>query len=180
MKTIKSNQTELTALERDEQVARWVELSAARISRQPDEKTARGRPKGGVNSAAKEIGVSEPDARRAVKVAKLSDEAKAAAREVGLDDNRTALLEAAANRRLADEYDAARERGEVVGPSGGGDSTVPVRNAATAAEVGFTRKQIHEAREIRDAEVAQPGIVGSGFACALRRNTPPPFDIQSK
>ena len=35
------------------------------------------------------------DALRAVKVASLSDEAKDAAREEGLDDNRTALLDAA-------------------------------------------------------------------------------------
>jgi hypothetical protein len=68
-------------------------------------------------------------------------------------------IEAGAKRRLADEYDAAQERGEVVGPKGGGDSTVPVRTAATAADLGLTRKQIHEAREVRDAELADPGIV---------------------
>lgn len=54
-------------------------------------------------------------------------------------------------RRLADEYDAAQERGEVVGPKGGGDSTVPKRNAATSKDIGLSRKEIHEARSIRDA-----------------------------
>jgi hypothetical protein len=68
-------------------------------------------------------------------------------------------IEAGAKRRLADEYDAAQERGEVVGPRGGGDSTVPVRNAATAADLGLTRKEIHDAREVRNAEQADPGIV---------------------
>jgi hypothetical protein len=68
-------------------------------------------------------------------------------------------IEAQAKRRLADEYDAAQERGEVVGRGGGGDTTVPVRNAATAADVGLTRKEIHEARIIRDAEEENSGII---------------------
>lgn len=72
-------------------------------------------------------------------------------------------LEAAAKRRLADEYDAAQERGEVAvasdklrrGPA------VPKENDGkpTAASLGLSRKDIHEAREIRDAEKAEPGIV---------------------
>jgi hypothetical protein len=52
---------------------------------------------------------------------------------------------------LADEYDAAQERGEVVGRNGGGDTTVPVRNAATAADLGITQKMIHEGRAISNA-----------------------------
>ena len=40
-------------------------------------------------------GVNPMDVSRAAKVASLTDEAKEAAREVGLDDNRSALLEAA-------------------------------------------------------------------------------------
>lgn len=104
------HRAELTALERDEQVALWVKLNAERISRQSDEKIGRGRPKGGVNSAAKEIGLSEPDARRAVKVASLSKEAKEAAREAGLDDNRTALLDAAKHDNVADQVAAIQQR----------------------------------------------------------------------
>ncbi len=41
----------------------------------------------GVRQASRELGVSEPDARRALKVASLTDEAKQAAIDVGLDDN---------------------------------------------------------------------------------------------
>lgn len=88
------HRAELTALQRDEQVALWVELSASRISSQPETKMERGRPESGVNAAARDLGLSKADAHRAVKVASLSDEAKDAAREVGLDDNRTALLAA--------------------------------------------------------------------------------------
>lgn len=64
-------------------------------------------------------------------------------------------IEAAASRRLADEYDAAQERGDVVGKlRSQAELTKP-----TAADVGLTRKEIHEARIIRDAEEADPGIV---------------------
>lgn len=64
--------------------------------------------------------------------------------------------EAQAKRRLADEYDAAQARGEV---ARSGDTLrtgpgVPKQNAgkATAADVGLTRKEIHEARRICDAD----------------------------
>lgn len=56
-----------------------------------------------------------------------------------------------------------------VGPRGGGDSTVPVRNAATAADLGLSRKEIHEARIIRDAEEAEPGIVKKTLDEAIER-----------
>ena len=88
------HRAELTVLERDEQIAEWVRLSDV-VSRQHDAKPKTGRPEGGTRAAARELGLSEPDARRAVKVSELTQEAKDAAREVGLDDNRSALLRAA-------------------------------------------------------------------------------------
>jgi len=70
-------------------------------------------------------------------------------------------IEARAKLRLADEYDAAQERGEVARGSVRTD-IVPDENdvrPATAADLGLTRKDIHEARLVRDAELAKPGIV---------------------
>lgn len=69
-------------------------------------------------------------------------------------------IEALAKRRLADEYDAAQDRGEVAGHGGArnfklGDAKVET----TAAEVGLSHWEIHEAKQIRDAEEAEPGIV---------------------
>lgn len=67
-------------------------------------------------------------------------------------------IEAAAKRRLADEYDAAQERGEVAGR--GKPVNVPEGNIkAKVTDLGLTRKDIHEARIVRDAEQADPGIV---------------------
>lgn len=87
------HRAELTALERDEQVAKWVDLSSRRVSDNLSEKK-KGRP-GAAAMASRDLNVSERDVQRAVKVASLTEEAKEAARDVGLDDNRTALLEAA-------------------------------------------------------------------------------------
>jgi hypothetical protein len=68
------------------------------------------------------------------------------------------LIEARAKSRLADEYDAAQERGEV--SSGGGrPDCVDDGNAvpATAADIGLRRDEIHEARQIRNFEDQNPG-----------------------
>ena len=59
------------------------------------------------------------------------------------------LIEAQAKIRLADEYDAAQERGEV-GKSGARTDLVPVGNEVTPS-AAYTRvshaKQIHDARQ---------------------------------
>ena len=65
-------------------------------------------------------------------------------------------IEAAAKRRLADEYDGAQQRGELQRRGGDGTSKTEV---PTASDIGLTHKDIHEARQIRDAELAVPGIV---------------------
>lgn len=78
-------------------------------------------------------------------------------------------IQAQAKRRLADEYDAAQERGEL--RTKANNKLLPVQEEAGAlfeedtpeavgvADIGLTHKQIHEARQIRDAEEADPGIV---------------------
>lgn len=110
---------ELPALERDIQLARWMELSGSGILAQVAPKLSVGRPEGGVRAAARELGINRDDARRAAKVANLSDEARQTAREVGLDDNRTALLKAsrAEPARQADvlREHAAHRQGGVAG-----------------------------------------------------------------
>lgn len=56
-----------------------------------------------------------------------------------------------AKRRLADEYDAAQERGEVASQRDGRRPS-QVEGQTTAADIGLTHKEIHEARQIRNAE----------------------------
>lgn len=52
---------------------------------------------------------------------------------------------------LADEYDAAQERGEVAGPTGNHLRSDAERKP-TAADIGLSRKDVHESRLIRDAK----------------------------
>lgn len=67
-----------------------------------------------------------------------------------------AIVRGCTKRRLADEYDAAQERGEVRTQGGNQTSKAEV---CGPAEIGLTHKDIHEARIVRDAENADPGIV---------------------
>ena len=105
------HRAELSALERDEQVALWVRLNKERVNAsQVGTHNKRGQVPGGVNAAARELGIGKNDAHRAVKVAGLSDEAKQAAREAGLEDNRTALLDAAKHKTVAEQVSAIHHR----------------------------------------------------------------------
>jgi hypothetical protein len=95
------HRAELTALQRDEQIAEWVRIWEQKQAAAPGQfvqEPQGGRPEGGVAQAARELSVpgKTADARRktierAIEVAGLTDEAKAAAKDVGLDDNQSAL-----------------------------------------------------------------------------------------
>jgi hypothetical protein len=69
------------------------------------------------------------------------------------------LIESGAKRRLADEYDDAQERGEVASSTDGSLGRSNGERPATSADIGLTRKQVYEARQIRDAEGRDPGVI---------------------
>lgn len=110
------HRSELTALQRDEHIARWLELeravqSAQVVQNESKREDGRGhRPEGGRSAASREIGVNRENARRAEKVASLSDEAKAEAVKIGLDNNRSALLDAAKETTIAGQVNALQRR----------------------------------------------------------------------
>lgn len=83
-------------------------------------------------------------------------------------------IEAAAKRRLADEYDDAQTRGDV-GQQGARTDLVRDANevVASAAHLGLNRREIHEARQLRDAEAADPGIVRRVLDDRLARGEEP-------
>lgn len=66
-------------------------------------------------------------------------------------------IESLAKRRLADEYDAAQERGELATQRDGRRPS-SAEGQTTVADIGLTHKDVHEARVIRDAEAADPGV----------------------
>ena len=88
------HRAELTVLQRSEQIARWAGLAEKVYQvgtpggRQPKE--------GGVRKAARELNITPNDVSRSKKVASLTEKAKEAARQRGLDDNQSALIAAAA------------------------------------------------------------------------------------
>ena len=55
----------------------------------------------------------------------------------------------------------------------GWESGVDKRNTTTAADLGLRRDQIHDARLIRDAEVAEPGFVRRTLEDKLERGEAP-------
>ena len=86
------HRSELTALERATQIARWAELTAAKVG-QVDPPSGGAQPaEKGIRKVARELGLERKDVERAVKVASMSPEAKQAACDADLDDNRNALL----------------------------------------------------------------------------------------
>jgi hypothetical protein len=83
-------------------------------------------------------------------------------------------IEAAAKRRLADEYDAAQQRGEIAGHGGDKVSNVAKSNVApTSADIGIRRDEIFESRRLRDAEKLSPGITRETLDKALEEGREP-------
>jgi hypothetical protein len=80
-----------TALELAVALAETLQAIVSR--RHPDKsKTRNGRPSGGIRAAARELGVHETKAQRAMKIAAIPDDIKRAAIEAGLANNQKALL----------------------------------------------------------------------------------------
>jgi ParB-like nuclease domain len=88
---------ELTFLERSEHQAEWARLASEEKAAQVGTLAHHGLQAvdQGIRSAAKQFGKSRSVIQRSVKIDGLTPGAKAAAREMGLDDNQSALLQAA-------------------------------------------------------------------------------------
>lgn len=80
-------------------------------------------------------------------------------------------IRARAEMRLAEEYDAAQDRGEVA--SVGQRSNVVADNVSTAADLGIRRDEIHEARKLRDAEASEPGLISRALDAMVARGEEP-------
>ena len=86
------HRSELTVQERADHIAEWVRLTEEKLGQVAQvSKGGRGH-EGGMAAATRELGIDRTQARRAVKIAAITPEAKAATREVGIADNQSALL----------------------------------------------------------------------------------------
>ena len=119
------HRAELTKLERAEQIEEWRELAAkmAQVapSAHPEER--------GQRKTAEALGVTREEVQRAEKIAHITDEAKEAAVEAGIDDNQSKLLEVA---REAPERQVAKVR-ELVMPKTDDDVIEQQFNALMSA-----------------------------------------------
>jgi ParB-like nuclease domain len=101
MWTISENlfRAELTVGQRAEQVAEYAKLAAEKRDAEKPGQVAQvsgGRGKeGGDSLAARDLGITREEVRRAKTIAALPEQTKQAARDAGLDDNQSALLKAA-------------------------------------------------------------------------------------
>jgi hypothetical protein len=110
-------------------------------------------------------------AERLAKAKHAHDTVIAACRQAQAD---ALTIEALAQCRLADEYDAAQERGEAAKPGGDRTSIIPSENnAAKVADIGLTSKIVHEARKVRDAERKSPGIIRKTLSEQLSKGEAP-------
>lgn len=146
------HRAELTTLQRDEQVAEWIKL-AKEVSLH--NATKLGRPESGARKASRDLGIETTDAHRAAKVASLSDEAKEAAREHGLDDNRKAMLQAARETTPEAQVEALRTY-KPTPPPPTERNTVEVSNTYRTALMNAWNKAPREDREWFLSEVDKP------------------------
>jgi hypothetical protein len=119
-------------------------------------------------------GLAYDAAKRAARIGKAKrahDDLIAASYRVQSD---ALLLQSNAKRRLADEYDAAQERGEVSRQGQRTDIIPDGKKVPTVSEIpGLSSKEIHEARLIRDAEKADPGIIERTINAAVEAGEEP-------
>jgi ParB/RepB/Spo0J family partition protein len=108
--------SELTVQERAEHIAEWVRLTeerqrdAAQLA--PHQPKKAGQQPGGINAAVRELHIDRTEAQRAVKINKIAPEAKAAAKEAGIDNNQSALLRVASEATAENQLEAIRRERE--------------------------------------------------------------------
>jgi ParB-like chromosome segregation protein Spo0J len=191
------HRADLTVLERDEHISEWVRLAGKNddgVSAQDAPKLSargrngEGRPESGINAASRELGVERTAAQRATKVAAITPEAKAAAKENGLDNNQAALLQvakappeeqaakveeiAAAKKAAADAKKAERLLAEEAAKE------AKKANAATDTVIRLTVEQQYAEWIMRHVAISELDTLiawiqtakPAGIIAALRRN----------
>lgn len=183
------HRAELNALQRAEQIARWIELEekwrasskvqSARVAPiESKREDGRGhRPEGGINAASRELGIERTEAQRSVKIAGLSDEAKIAAREAGFDDNQKVLLGAAKAAEAGDSdivflrreharREAEKARKEAEGINRDTNRVIALTEADRFAEWIMARTDLNELPQIISWF---DGVKSKDVIAALRR-----------
>lgn len=120
-------------------------------------------------------GLAYDAAKRAARMARVKDAHDAMLAAAHRAQGHALLIESRAKMRLADEYDAAQDRGEVAGNGQRGKAVENQDSSfrAKAPDLGLTRQQVYEARRIRDAEAALPGVMAQTIDAAIAAGREP-------
>lgn len=145
------HRSELTVADRAEHIEEWRRLTVEGVSQlatptQPDE--------AGVRKTAASLGISKEEVSRAKKIASLSPEAKAAAKEAGLDDNQSALLAAA--KKPAEEQAAEVRRIAAVKMAADPRNDFEAKEAQVSRLMSAWNAASREAREDFLARIDRP------------------------
>ena len=120
--------------------------------------------------AKRQAGDAYDSAKRLGRMARIKDAHTEVIDRIRRSQADALIIEAEADKRLADEYDAAQDRGEIRGSR---ERTTSKPEAVGAADIGLSHKDIHAARQVRDAEKAQPGIVNRTVTELVRNGHEP-------
>lgn len=83
------------------------------------------------------------------------------------------FIRARAEMRLAEEYDAAQDRGEIARQGQRTDLIPDGKKVPTPQDVGISPKDIHEGRKLREAESAEPGLIRRSLDAMIERGEEP-------
>lgn len=150
------DRAELDTQERSDHLAEWIRLTDAKRSGAKPEQVAQVSGKGGrgveggVSAAARELGVTRDEARRAVKIASIPEPVKMAAKDAGLSDNQSALLKIARAENPAEKLAEIVEQRESPKPSPQHDDDHAM--LPSAAEWAATLEELEELRRIVEAD----------------------------
>lgn len=113
-------------------------------------------------------------AKSAGRIAKAKTAHDSIVAEVHRAQGHALAIRARAEMRLAEEYDQAQERGEV-GRSGARSDLVSQGNEVvpSASDLGLARKEIFEARQMRDAEKQDQGLIKRTIDGMIERGEEP-------
>jgi hypothetical protein len=158
------HRAELTVLERSEQLAEWIRLAGEHDAAQVDPHQPRkaGQQPGGINDASRELGIERKAAQRAAKIDSLTDEAKETARDLGLDDNQSALLEAAKAESAEDQVEALKQRQE--------------RNRSAPKDQGQQLETVETSMPSIGTATSPKAVVPQQLVVATQPNLDLPFD----
>lgn len=104
------HRAELSDVERSKLIEEWRELTCEKVFQLGTPSGGRQQKDIGVRKTSQELGLTPQEVHRAHKIATMAPEAHEVARELGLDSNQSALLEAARQTTAEAQIDALMQR----------------------------------------------------------------------